>query len=118
MARDPIKQSICAKRHYEKHMVAMKARAIAWKQENGHLCKKYVYNYLIEHPCVDCGESDPVVLEFDHKDRSQKRFDVSLASSGSYGLESVKIEIQKCEIRCANCHRKKTYRESGWTHRG
>ncbi len=56
--------------------------------------------------CADCGELDLDVLDYDHV-RGEKVNTVSaLFSSGS--IESVRAEIAKCEVRCANCHRKIT----------
>lgn len=65
-----------------------------------------VYEYLLEHPCVDCGIDDPVVLTFDHV-RGKKRGTVSDMVKQSWGLKTIFEEIAKCEIRCFNCHMKK-----------
>lgn len=72
-----------------------------------------IYEYLASHPCVDCGEPDPVVLEFDHV-RGDKRANVKRMVSGTYSLERVLEEIAKCEVRCANCHRRITARRGGF----
>lgn len=58
--------------------------------------------------CVDCGESDPVVLDFDHV-KGEKRRAIADMVSNYYSIKTIKDEIRKCEIRCANCHRKKTH---------
>lgn len=64
--------------------------------------------YLREHPCVDCGEKDIMVLEFDHQ--RDKLMDIStLIRRGS--LQTVKNEVAKCEVRCANDHRRKTAKD-------
>lgn len=74
--------------------------------------QKYVHKYLLDHPCIDCGEKDPVVLEFDHiKD---KKICVSEMVRKLHALSSIQKEIEKCVIRCANCHRKKTAKERNW----
>ncbi len=67
--------------------------------------------YLVGHPCVDCGETDVRVLEFDH--RGHKRLAVSLMIR-TQPWPNIEREILKCEVRCANCHRRKTLRELGW----
>lgn len=72
----------------------------------------YVGNYLLKHPCLDCGEKDIVVLEFDHKDKSVKSDEVSNLIKRKFPLRTIKEEIEKCEVRCANCHRRKTAREN------
>jgi hypothetical protein len=74
-----------------------------------------LFNYISKHCCIDCGEKDPIVLDFDHVDPKKKFKPVSKLLSGHYSWDSVKREVLKCEIRCANCHRRKTYREqNGW----
>jgi hypothetical protein len=76
-------------------------------------CRLYVWNHLRTHPCVDCGESDPVVLDFDHV-TGEKRAEVSTLARGGHRLKTVKAEMAKCEIRCANCHRRRTSAQLGW----
>lgn len=65
---------------------------------------EYIYNYLKDKQCIDCGFSNWLALEFDHQ--GNKEFNVS--EGLLYSLDRVKKEIEKCEIRCANCHRIKT----------
>lgn len=71
-----------------------------------------VEDYLRRHPCIDCGEDDILVLDFDHRDRSMKTMNVSKLMGGS--TYRLKIEMAKCDIRCANCHRRKTALELGF----
>lgn len=65
-----------------------------------------VMEYLLEHPCVDCGMADPVTLEFDHL--RDKWLNVSELSNRAIPWEVVAQEIGKCEVVCANCHRRRT----------
>lgn len=71
--------------------------------------------YLKGHPCVDCGETDPVVLDFDHT--RDKRRAVSKMISSGFSWAAVEFEIAKCDVRCGNCHARKTARERGYYER-
>lgn len=72
-----------------------------------------VLKYLQTHPCVDCGETDPVCLDFDHV-KGQKINDISGMISDTYSEKNILKEVEKCEVRCSNCHRKKTAKERDW----
>jgi hypothetical protein len=67
--------------------------------------------YLLTHPCVDCGEADPVVLEFDHV-RDQKTANIAYLAQAC-SIKRV-MEEKKCDGRYANCHRRMTARRAGW----
>lgn len=92
----------------EKHLKVIGLRRDAERLKT----RQYLYAYLKKHSCVDCGESRPATLDFDHV-RGQKSFGISSAV-GSHSLNKIIKEMQKCEVRCANCHRIKTASERGW----
>lgn len=69
--------------------------------------REYINNHLRTHPCVDCGETDIVVLDFDHV-RGTKKYNISMMLG--HNIDVLKAEIAKCDIRCANCHRRRHYK--------
>ena len=71
----------------------------------------YLIDYFVEHPCLDCGETDPVVLEFDHL--RDKEFGIS-SGIRDRNWQAVLAEIDKCDVVCANCHRRRTAKRGGF----
>jgi hypothetical protein len=69
--------------------------------------RQRLYAYLSEHPCVDCGETDVRVLEFDHV-RDNKSANIAGLLNNAVSWSTIEKEIAKCDVRCANCHRIKT----------
>jgi hypothetical protein len=59
------------------------------------------------------GESDPVVLEFDHV-RGRKRAPLERLVSVGCSREALLAELDKCVVRCANCHRRRTAQTRGY----
>lgn len=95
-------------RHREAQILRLRRNVDRTRAEN----QRRVLDYLFEHPCVDCAESDPVVLEFDHLREKRKEVSVLVNSGARWPL--VEAEIAKCAVRCANCHRIRTGQRSGF----
>ncbi len=120
MARQPIppwKRRQYNRTHYDKHKDELLA---GWRIKNRRKRSEnrdFVLDYLSTHPCVDCGEADPVVLEFDHRDPSLKSFAISASKNSTKSLDRIREEIAKCDVRCANCHRRRTHMEQHWRSR-
>lgn len=95
--------------HYEKS----KPKFAAWSKSRRLRVRKQVFEYLISHPCVDCGEVDVIVLEFDHRNPKTKRFDVMSATHG-HSWKTILKEIKKCDVVCANCHKRRTAITRNW----
>lgn len=86
---------------------AAKARRVQAAQD-------FLWSVLSLSSCVDCGEDDPLTLEFDHVSGVKKN-DVSNMVSQNYGVDAIRSELEKCEIVCANCHRVRTAtRANSW----
>lgn len=75
------------------------------------LARQIIDEHKRRHPCVDCGETDAALLQFDHRDRASKTFTV--ARYCSRGIESLRAEIAKCDMRCYKCHKKRTLTQQG-----
>ncbi|MBI2983771.1 MAG: hypothetical protein HYY42_06305, partial [Chloroflexi bacterium] len=61
---------------------------------------------------MDRGENDPIVLEFDH--RSGKRAGINELMRRSIEWSEIRAEIEACDVRCANCHRRRTALTRGY----
>ena len=60
-------------------------------------------------PCSDCHRKFPsVCMDFDHV-RGRKLFDI--AQGKELSMASVRREIKKCDLVCANCHRIRSFPE-------
>lgn len=108
---------ITTKAHYQDNKTVYKKRAVEFSRKKRDDNRRLVVEYLEDHPCVDCGENDPIVLQFDHVSGDKKK-SVSRLAADSYSWETVEKEISKCEIRCANCHTRKTAKQFSWRFKG
>lgn len=75
--------------------------------------RKFIIQYFHSNPCVDCGETNILVLQFDHLNPEEKKYEISTILSNNYSLKLLKEEINKCEVVCANCHSKRTAKTFG-----
>lgn len=114
---DPAARRAASKRHYQKHrenVISAKTLATRKRRAERHA---EVREYLLTHPCVDCGEEDPRVLEFDHRDPENKSHSVAKGFADC-SRDRFWAEVAKCDVRCCNCHRRRTRIQFGWASRG
>ena len=83
------------------------------KTEQRRVAIGVVADHLLTHACVDCGEDDVRVLDFDHRVGAGKEADVMRLVQHGYSLSRIMAEIAKCDVRCRNCHAKVTYERMG-----
>lgn len=110
-----------ARRYYEKNKdkVKERARLAAIKRRAKGLDKvtarrralkrRLAMDRLKSKPCHDCGGAfPPYVMDWDHRDPSQKRFVVG-GSNRLRKWADLVAETEKCDLVCSNCHRIRTY---------
>src|ERR1043165_324318 len=108
---------LCKRVAQRKWYLANKARHVANVARHRRAAEaeiiKRIIAYLRQHPCVDCGEIEPILLEFDHV-RGEKVNSVCNLIRRGTSWDKIYIEIQKCELRCCRCHRLKTAKQFGY----
>lgn len=111
--------------YYHKHLETSRARGRAAYQRRKHtgvFRLRNAANYargraltdrMKTRPCADCGGTfPPCVMDFDHLDPTTKVAPVALLR----GTQQLLIEIAKCEVVCANCHRVRTWKRRQQQH--
>lgn len=73
--------------------------------------RRLVCEYKSARGCIQCGESHIACLDLHHRDPKQKEIDPSNMIKRGWGPERVKLELDKCDVICANCHRKLHWEE-------
>lgn len=100
-----------AKTYYAANKARMVKQIGERNKRNILVVKQWLCEYLTTHSCVDCGVSDIVVLEFDHL--YDKEQNVSTMCLQGWSIPRIEQEIAKCEVVCANCHRRRTAKRGG-----
>jgi hypothetical protein len=99
--------------HKRPDRIAKKRQKAVADQRKRRAKIREVLHRALDRPCLDCGiRLPPEVMEFDHI-RGEKRINLCQASrAGGYlSWKALREEIEKCDVRCPNCHRLRHYRE-------
>lgn len=84
-----------------------------WNAERSLQRRKELRRWVREQKeatgCQHCGITDPRVLVFHHRDSAEKKLALVDMVTYGYGKDRLRTEMEKCDVLCANCHRRKHY---------
>lgn len=100
------------KSHYKDNKKYYLEKASKRNRDLAPVLKAHILEHFQANPCVDCGETDWRLLEFDHV--GEKKYNISEMVKNGYSLKALQREISECEVRCVKCHRLKTIEQFGW----
>jgi len=67
--------------------------------------RRMVRQILEDSECMTCGETDPDMLCFHHRDPDEKYKKISLMVNQN-GMMAILEEVDKCDVMCHNDHMK------------
>ena len=102
------------RQYYASRSNEAKARKVLLQKKRRINIVKTIQSYKEEKGCVDCGFNNPYALDFDHRDKDLKTFSIGTAVSNAWSIERIMVEVNKCDVRCANCHRIRTASQFNW----
>ena len=105
------KKILSNKKYYLKNKTKLskQKREYHKKQQNN-----FVNTYKKGKSCALCGYNEHCeILQFHHKDKANKSFEITLSQVPKRKDDEIKSEINKCILICPNCHFILHYRERG-----
>lgn len=92
-----------SKEHYAKNKLAVIAKSVARSRHARHNNKEYIRSLGLF--CIKCKADHPAVLDFHHRDPTQKEMTISKLINTRFSRSRLMSEIEKCDVLCSNCHR-------------
>ena len=87
---------------YRKNAEQVKARKEIRQRE----IRQWFEEHKLTLACQGCGENHPATLDFHHRNPSEKEVSITDAVHNGWSIEHLQREIKKCDVLCANCHRR------------
>jgi hypothetical protein len=101
MAIDPEKKKAARRKHYHDHRDEYYYRYMKKKLE----LREWFNQLKSSLKCENCGQDHPAALDFHHINPSDKDNNVGKIFNSSLNKERILLEIEKCKVLCASCHR-------------
>jgi len=100
----------CHKKMRNLYYKANKDKEIKSVDVRKNVTAEWLRDYKNHKKCARCDENHIAVLQFHHRDPTQKDAAISQGIHNmKWGLKRIQKEIEKCDILCANCHIKLHY---------
>lgn len=99
----------CKKQYQRKYYQKNKKDYINRAKKAQTRLRKWFAEYKAKLVCEFCGESHVACLDFHHINSKEKLYPISILVARGYNKEKILVEIEKCKVLCANCHRKLHY---------
>ena len=101
----------CIREYQRKWYKENKATRIPQIKKIRERNKNYIRDIKKNSECLMCGEKHPATLDFHHRNPKEKEFVIAEIHRRGWSIEKIAKEISKCDILCANCHRKLHYEQ-------
>ena len=89
--------------------MASSSREAEYKRQARDRNREYVRKIKEENPCVECSEYYHYSqMDFDHIG-GKKKHNIARVANSAVSIKTIKDELRKCELVCANCHRLRTW---------
>lgn len=99
--KDKDKRRGCRRKWYAENRESEKLHVKKRKLE----IRKWFWEHKSGLKCSRCGESHVATIDFHHR-VGEKENGISKMVADGYSIERILRELKKCEVLCANCHRK------------
>ncbi len=103
--RDIEKRRIYRREWYKRNSISEINHVTRRKKE----IRKWILEYKSRLKCSICGESHPAIIDFHHNGKKENLVSTMILNGNS--REKILGEISKCQVLCANCHRKLHFHE-------
>jgi len=100
------------KRHYEDNRRKYLEKATKHRRVTAKVLREKMVKLLQGRCCQTCGFDNIVTLEFHHRNPDDKLMCVSDMLARNHSWAKILLEIEKCDILCANCHRIETAKQN------